>query len=405
MNPLLIVLMVLDDFGRELISSERTPNLERMIQRGTSFTCAYSMGLCVPSRATLNTGMYPFDTGWNGHFGHWFHPVSPTLVDSGFPLWPTFLPPGWRAIAAGKWQLGDASRHGPAVMVDTFGFHDYRLWDGGAGPEVDRYYGEPIHTPDGSITTAEFSEHVFLRFVHDEIRRTATTGEPAVIYYPLLLPHTPLVVTPDGGAGDLASMVAYADRIVGYVNDTVDFFGLTGHALVMVTSDNGTDAPGRKGTLTEAGVNVPLIVRGGGVPAGRMDDTVIDFTDFATTIPILAGADPAALSAHLRGHDFSPAIFGRGGSTRSTAISCGLGILKDRGDGLLKTGKWPRGPRIAARRVHRLSEEGDVVDRATGQPANAPGAEANMRAALDALPEVDRALPANPAAVPFEPLV
>lgn len=42
----------------------RTPNLDRLAQRGTVFDAAYcNSPICVPSRAALATGRYPHRTG------------------------------------------------------------------------------------------------------------------------------------------------------------------------------------------------------------------------------------------------------------------------------------------------------------------------------------------------------
>lgn len=50
-----------------------TPNLDRLVAHGTSFTHAYSAGAtCIASRAALFTGMWPHNTGVYS-FNHWGH--------------------------------------------------------------------------------------------------------------------------------------------------------------------------------------------------------------------------------------------------------------------------------------------------------------------------------------------
>ena len=62
-----IVLILADDLGfsdlRSYGSEIQTPNLDRLANRGLRFTQFYNAARCVPTRASLLTGLYPHQAG------------------------------------------------------------------------------------------------------------------------------------------------------------------------------------------------------------------------------------------------------------------------------------------------------------------------------------------------------
>ena len=77
-----------------------TPNMDRLVGRGTSFTHCFIQGslsgaVCVCSRSMLMTGRSLFRS-----------PLSPRAED-GFPLWPqVFRDAGYSTFGTGKWHNG-----------------------------------------------------------------------------------------------------------------------------------------------------------------------------------------------------------------------------------------------------------------------------------------------------------
>ena len=62
-----------------------TPNLDRLVRRGTTFTRTYvTAPSCAPSRASLFTGMYPHTTGVLKNNDPWNHSWVESLADSGY---------------------------------------------------------------------------------------------------------------------------------------------------------------------------------------------------------------------------------------------------------------------------------------------------------------------------------
>ena len=96
-------------------------------------------------------------------------------------------------------------------------------------------------------------------------------------------------------------MVEYMDKMVGRVTAQLDASGLSEKTLVIFTGDNGTHpslqsgfqgrlVKGDKGRPTDAGTHVPLIAQWKGhVPAGRVSQDLVDFTDFLPTLGEIAG--------------------------------------------------------------------------------------------------------------------
>ncbi len=62
-----------------------TPNLDRLVRRGTTFTRTYvTAPSCAPSRASLFTGMYPHTTGVLKNNDPWSHSWIEQLADAGY---------------------------------------------------------------------------------------------------------------------------------------------------------------------------------------------------------------------------------------------------------------------------------------------------------------------------------
>jgi choline-sulfatase len=90
-------------------------------------------------------------------------------------------------------------------------------------------------------------------------------------------------------------LVAFLDHQVGRVLDALDAAGLADDTLVVFSSDHG-DNQGQRGlwnksTLYREVLNVPLILRGPGIPGGRVCRTNANLVDLAPTV-LQAGGLP-----------------------------------------------------------------------------------------------------------------
>ena len=117
------------------------------------------------------------------------------------------------------------------------------------------------------------------------------------------------------------------DKLVGKIVKKVDELGIRDNTLILFLGDNGTGPgvvskwkgqkyPGGKGSTTARGMHVPLIANWPGhAPAGKVNDDIIDSTDFLPTICEAAGIEvPSSLA--LDGKTFFPQILGKPGEPR-----------------------------------------------------------------------------------------
>ena len=122
-------------------------------------------------------------------------------------------------------------------------------------------------------------------------------------------------------------MVAYLDKMVGRLMRSLDDLDIADRTVVMFLADNGTDRDlrngwgdgkslrGGKGTMTDRGTRVPLIVRWPGhVAAGSTCGDLVDFSDFLPTLCDIAGAPPPGEEIH--GRSFLPQLIGKPATAR-----------------------------------------------------------------------------------------
>ena len=122
-------------------------------------------------------------------------------------------------------------------------------------------------------------------------------------------------------------MIAYMDKMVGRVTSQLEALKLSEKTLVIFTGDNGThpslrstlkgrEVNGGKGRPTDAGTHVPLIAQWKGrIPAGKVNQDLIDFTDFLPTLAEITDATvPGGIT--IDGRSFAPQLRGQEGKPR-----------------------------------------------------------------------------------------
>jgi arylsulfatase A-like enzyme len=301
----------------------RTPNLDRLVSQGTTFTRAYCMGslqgaVCVPSRAMLLTGRTLFD-------------VKDDL--KGQPTWPeAFANQGYTTFFTGKWhnQAESALRvfqQGKGVFLGGMG-DPYQLEIQDISPE---------HTFVNERLSGEHSVKVFADLAAEFIRGRSGKG-PFLCYVPFNLPHDPRVAPKpfhdrynadrpplpanflpqhpfNNGAliirdeelapwprtpeivrehlADYYAAIEFLDAQIGHILDTLKVSKQYDNTLIVFTSDHGL-AIGSHGlfgkqNLYDHSMRAPLVIAGPGIPRGRKVDAMCYLLDIFPTLGDLAG--------------------------------------------------------------------------------------------------------------------
>lgn len=354
-RPPNIVLIVADDlgwgelgcYGQEKI---RTPRIDALAREGLRFTQFYAGApVCAPSRCTLLTGL---------HTGHAFvrdnREVQPegqlALPDAAVTLAEVLRDAGYATGGFGKWGLGAPGSEGAPERQGFERFFGYNCQR-----EAHDFYPDHLWSNERRVELdgTQYSHDVICEaareFVRDHRER------PFFLYVPSTIPHLALQVPDDslaeyvgrwedppyvGGKGYLphptpraayAAMVTRLDREVGRLVDLIDELGLGDDTLFLFTSDNGptydriggsdsdffeSSGPlrGRKGSVLEGGLRVPLIARWRGrIAPGAVSDLPCASWDLLPTLADLAGA---TVPEGLDGISLAPTLLGRGDQAR-----------------------------------------------------------------------------------------
>jgi arylsulfatase A-like enzyme len=374
-----VILILADDLGFGELGCYgnqkiHTPNLNRMAADGMRFTNFYAGApVCAPSRSTLLTGQ---------HTGH------TRIRDNGeLPLVPgdnllasLFQSAGYRTAIIGKWGLGRPDSDGVPWKQNFdhfFGVLEHH--------HAHNYYPRFLYRMDGKVPLrnendkTHFNNHPApwgaeesrskVDYAPDFFQCEALNwiqenrDRPFFLYYALTLPHANSQIPngleiPDQGIyrnedwpeNDRlrAAMSTWIDNQVGQIVDKLDELGLSDNTLILFTSDNGPSGEaglgdgverlglagglrGRKSTLWEGGIRVPLLAKWPGqIKAGTTSDLPCTFYDIPDTMADLLGrtamtkdrTDGESLWPVLSGTDGSPAsdrplifyFYGKGGS-------------------------------------------------------------------------------------------
>lgn len=326
-----VILIMADDMGYECLGcygslSYRTPVLDSLASQGILFGQCHAQPLSTPSRIKLMTGLYNYRN--YDYFGH--------LANGQYTFGSLMKEAGYATCIAGKWQLNGLAYKdsipdwNDKTRAGKFGFDEYCLWQYTKDrPEGERY-SDPLIDQNGTFLETDEDDYgpdLFSDYVIDFISRKK--DEPFFVYYPMVLVHDPFVPTPDSedwiNRGDRYSadtayfkdMVSYADKVVGKITRRLKELKLDENTILIFIGDNGTNRSvysrttrgvirGGKGTTTDAGTHVPLIVTWPRkIKTGSVFNGLIDFSDFLPTL-----ADIAGKNVNTDGRSFFPLVTG-----------------------------------------------------------------------------------------------
>jgi len=334
-----VILIMTDDTGYEVFGAYgskqyKTPRVDQLADTGMRFNHCYSQPVCVPSRVKIMTGK---SNVRNYVFWGVLDPEEPTI---GLVM----KDAGYTTCVAGKWQLFSHGTFAPEVkgkgtLPQDAGFDEHFCWSH-EGESGRKDYWNPVFTVNGETKAYPggdtFGPTLVNDFVCDFIDRNKE--EPFFIYYPMWLTHGPFMPTPDSAdrsstnnQRNFEDMAAYMDKLVGRVVDKLEEAGVRDNTLILFTGDNGSPG-GKKGGIkselngvtihggksltTDAGTRVALIANmPGTVPAGKVSDDLVDFSDMMPTIAELTGASLPEGEV-LDGVSFAPQLRGEKGTPR-----------------------------------------------------------------------------------------
>nr|GID86087.1 hypothetical protein Ade03nite_50110 [Actinoplanes derwentensis] len=349
-----IVFVLVDDLSMDLV--QYMPNVRKLQQDGTTFTnYTVTDSLCCPSRASIFKGQFPHNTGIIKNHGS----------DGGFRLFHSrgqekstyatdMKTAGYRTAFMGKYlneyfaksTMGTGKPYVPpgwdewAVGGNAYDNFNYDLNENG---KVVKY----------GATPQDYLTDVLSGKAAKFITTTAATGQPFIIEVSTYAPHAPYTPAPRDAAlfpglklphtaawdkvpanstwlpagmkltkaqkqrmdveyRKRVQSVQSVDKMIGTLRDTLTKAGIADETVVMFSSDNGYHMgeyalPSGKQTAFDTDVNVPLVVAGAGVQAGRSVDLIVENIDFRPTFADLAGA---AAPAETDGRSFKPLLAG-----------------------------------------------------------------------------------------------
>jgi len=358
-----IILILTDDLDARLLEDNlgQLPNIAALQQAGTTFSnFLISTPLCCPSRSSILRGQYAHNHGVlqnggeNGGFGT-FRRLG--REDSTVATW--LQAAGYRTALLGKYLNGYPEGADPAYVPPGWDEWSSFMLADKAGKE-DSFYFDYRLNENGRIVSygsrpEDYSTDVLSAKATDFVERTAEASQPFFLYLAPYAPHEPATPAPrhaealpaatasrspsfdEADVGDKPSYVRDSpglspdlvrqideiyrerlqsllavDEMVAALVGTLRASGQLDNTYVFFASDNGFHLgehrlPHGKLSPYEEAIRVPLVVRGPGVPAGRVEDRLALNTDLAPTFAELAGA---ATPGFIDGRSLMPLLRG-----------------------------------------------------------------------------------------------
>jgi N-sulfoglucosamine sulfohydrolase len=305
-KPKNVVLIIADDLGMQLgcygDDAIKTPNLDALAKRGVRFTKAYStVSSCSPSRASIYTGLY---THQNGQYGlqHATHKQECYAWVQGLPN--LLRLSGYFTGLIGKFHTGpDSSFQWHRLLPNTkqrsvaFMAQQAKTFIKDADKKpffLVMGYQDPHRAAKGFGNEPHAADTKEVKY------------DPKDVTVPYYLPDSEPV------RKDLAEYyqsITRMDRGVGLLIEVLRELGELNDTLIIFISDNGPPFPGAKTTLYEAGIHLPLILAGPGVPSGRTNNGLVSYIDITPTIlDITKTKTPAYKQTKLTGKSILPIL-------------------------------------------------------------------------------------------------
>lgn len=349
-----IIFIFIDDlgFGDFGVTGNRdvpTPNIDRLAREGTLFSQFYvASPICSPSRVAVTTGQYPArhriysylasrESNRALQMADWLDPQAPCVARA-------FQQAGYATGHFGKWHMGGGRDVGDAPLPQAYGFDESVTSFEGLGDRL-LIEGDGLSKQSAALGRGKIEwlpKHKLTECYIDKALGFVDRAQGKPFYLHLWpcdvhdahQPRKDLLAKYEKFSTNPNQQRFYAvldefDRQIGRLLTALEERGWAQNTLVALTGDNGPTAwpryykeghdpagstaglRGRKWSLYEGGIRLPLLVRWPGrVPTGRVDQrTVITSVDLFPTFCSLAGV--RAPRTAFDGEDMSRAVLGR----------------------------------------------------------------------------------------------
>ena len=325
-----ILFFLTDDLAWDLVP--HMPNVQKMMAKGITFRHYFvTESLCCPSRSSIFTGKYPHDTNVLANSGEMGGYAAYEDAGNSAATFATSLAAqGYHAKMMGKFLNGytpKTNQKDPgwtdwAVAGNGYPEFNYNLNQNGTlvnyGDAATDYLTDVLHgfavdfaVPANSpfvLEVASFAPHAPYTPAPADVG-TYTMGLPPNPSFNVpntnppgwLAVHQPLdqkeINTLDDAFNLRVEAVQAVDRMIGDLMDKLAANGQADNTYIVFSSDNGYHMgqhmlEAGKQTAFDTDINVPLIVVGPGVPAGVVDDHLVENIDLCPTFAELGGAPP-----------------------------------------------------------------------------------------------------------------
>ena len=338
-----------------------TPNLDRLVRRGTTFTHAYNQGswsgaVCIASRTMLNTGLYlwhaarvykntdkefrergrlwgqllgraGYDTYFSGKwhlranaektFNHVAHvrPGMPNQTPEGYDRPHEGQPDPWQPWDESRGGYWKGGKHWSEVLgddaVEFLGqaagkddpFYMYLAFNAPHDPRqspkayVNKYPLDAIAVPENFVPEYPYK---------DDIGCSKNLRDEKLAPFP----RTPYAVKVH--RQEYYAIISHMDTQIGRILDALEKTGKADNTVIFFSADHGL-AVGHHGlmgkqNLFDHSVRVPLVVSGPGIGQGQRIDAPVYLQDIMPTTLDLAGAP---VPEHVQFRSLMPLLRGQ----------------------------------------------------------------------------------------------
>lgn len=321
----------------------RTPNIDRLAQRGMAFTNAYAAApVCNPSRAAVLSGMRPGTTGCYDNQDEWKN-----FIPEGISLASTFHRNGYRTLGAGK-------IHHKSTYYESEWDEYYKapVPPHGKGVQILEGYLKPLQH---DLNDDDLGDWHYVNYCIQQLGKQQ--DKPFFLACGLVKPHLPFavprkyyeqfpldsIVLPPYREDDLNDIppaglqmanrnadhrklvesgrwqeaiqaylatIAYTDMNVGRLLDALDASPYRDNTIIVLWGDHGWHLGEkhhwRKQTLWEEATRAPLVIVSPGVTtAGSVCTRSVDFMTLYPTLCDLTGVPPPS---YLEGKSVRPLL-------------------------------------------------------------------------------------------------